>query len=85
MCKCRARSLSGIARAVPPPHLPGHAGIVLVEYTGDKTGKLAKSLFSGVAYEYAPGRPPFFVDARDLGRVLGWGENGSKPFKMVPR
>lgn len=85
MCRCRSRALAGVvpsAHALPAARLPGHSGLVLVEYRGSRSGRLGRSLFSGVRYAYSPGRR-FYADARDLGRVLAWQEDGERVFFMA--
>jgi hypothetical protein len=59
--------------------LYGAQGLALVKYNGKKEGDLPASIYTGVNYPYYPGRQ-FYVDVRDLSRVLSWKENGQHVF-----
>jgi hypothetical protein len=85
VCKGRAR-LAGIVKsgALAARHMPGYSGMAKVKYTGTlDQARLSKSLFSGLAYEYGTVRPEFYIDARDIGRVLAWQEDGERVFEIV--
>lgn len=79
---CCGGKYKGVRRApVPKNHLPGYSGIIAVRYMGKvKRARLPGAIYTGVRYEYGTGRPVFYVDARELTRVLAWTENGQKVF-----
>jgi hypothetical protein len=84
MCKKRARFLGIVKHELATRHLPGNAGIVKIRYTGNKeSGVLPASLYFGIRYKYGKGKPPFFVDANDLSRVMSWKENSVPVFEMA--
>ena len=79
MCRGGYRK-AGIAK-FEEAHDPlfGAQGMALVEYTGEREGHFPASVYSGVQYPYYPGRT-FYVDVRDLSRVLAWKENSQYVF-----
>ena len=79
MCRGQAR-VAGVAKgqAATKP-LYGAQGLALVEYVGEKEGFTDASVWTGIRYPYYPGRK-FYVDVRDLSRVLSWKENGQYVF-----
>jgi len=76
MCRGQARR-AGIAQGGQATFktLYGAQGLALVEYVGEKEGQLPASVYTDIRYPYYPGRR-FYVDVRDLSRVLAWKENG---------
>ena len=82
MCRGAARKLGLVARPEVVGPLYGAQGLALVEYGGDKEGDLPASVHTDVRYPYYPGRR-FYVDVRDLSRVLAWKENGQYAFVNV--
>jgi hypothetical protein len=56
--------------------------MALVQYRGTKEGRLPASVFTNLRYPYHPGRK-FYVDARDVSRVLAWMENGKLVFRQM--
>lgn len=85
MCKARER-YAGIVESgkLAERHLPGYSGFIRVRYTGQiGRAQLPTSLFSGLEYVYGTSRPQFYVDARDIGRVLAWTENGQSVFEVT--
>jgi hypothetical protein len=73
--------MAGIIKAVNQAHLPGYSGMLKVHYTGSvERAQLPESVLSGLAYTYGTSRSRFYVDARDIGRVLAWTENGRQVF-----
>jgi len=85
MCKARQR-LAGVIKSgdIAKRHLPGYSGFLKVQYTGQvERAQLPTSLFSGLEYVYGTSKPVLFVDARDVGRVLAWTENGQPVFVVA--
>ena len=87
MCRGRAR-LAGVvrarlaARAAETINIYGVQGLVMLKYTGTKTGETNASVYTGIKYPYYPGRQ-FYVDANDVSRIVSWQENGRVVFAPV--
>ena len=85
MCRGRAK-FAGVLRRKQAeravPSIYGAQGLVMLEYTGEKEGHTSASVYTGIKYPYYPGRR-FYVDARDVSRIVSWKDNGRAVFEPV--
>ena len=68
-------------RVASTPSLP--RTIVLVRYLGDvENGELTLTK-GGTRHQYGAARRLFYVDEKEVSRILAWGRNGTREFETV--